>query len=118
MAKPFSRANMLFALITAARGDVLKLAALPEYRSRGKGKGLHSGKKWGPRPSYKDMVQKDNGLWYPKDNGNREVARRVRQQHRNNCNAAAGVARDEGFPTAAKAFKRMALGYSTVSAAG
>lgn len=117
MAKQFARAHMLFALIAAAMGDPAKLAALPEYTSRGKGKGLHTGKKWGSRPSYKDMVMHANGLWYQEENGAREVARRVRQGLRDRFNAAAKVAREEGFPTAAQAFKRLALDHSTVSGA-
>lgn len=76
---PFRRASMLFALIQAAAGDLGKLAALPDYKSRGKGKGLHSGKKWGPRPSYRDMVKTEGGRWVQKENGAREVARRQRQ---------------------------------------
>lgn len=101
---------MLFSLIAAAMGDAAKLALLPEYQSRGKGRGLHTGKKWGPRPSYKDMVQHANGLWYQKENGDREVARRVRQGLRDRFNAAAREARADGLPYAAKVLKNMAAG--------
>lgn len=66
---PFRRASILFALIQAAAGDLGKLAALPDYKSRGKGKGLHSGKKWGPPPSYRDMVKTESGRWVQKENG-------------------------------------------------
>lgn len=82
MAKAFSRSIAMFALIQAAMGGASKLAALPEYRSRGKGRAGHSGKKWGPRPSGKDMVivktETRGEVWLQKENGNREVARRLR----------------------------------------
>ena len=110
MAKPFARSLMMFDLIQAAMGDPAKLAGLPEYKSRGKGKGLYTGKKWGPRPSYNDMVQHSNGLWYQKENGARECARRVRQGLRDRFNAAAREARADGFTTAAKVLKNMAAG--------
>lgn len=80
---PFKRAITLMALVQAAAGDMGRLAALPAYESRGKGKGLHSGKKWGPRPSGRDMVQVQTAsrgkVWLQKENGNREVLRRQRQ---------------------------------------
>jgi hypothetical protein len=87
MAKPFARSIALFALLASIKGKGLLPNALDPafaYKSRGKGKGLHSGKKWGPHPSYqRDMVQHANGLWYQKENGAREVARRLRQAERN-----------------------------------
>ena len=80
---PFKRAIALFALVQAAAGDMGRLAMLPAYESRGKGKGLHSGKKWGPRPSGKDMVQVHTAtrgkVWLQKENGTCEVLRRQRQ---------------------------------------
>lgn len=80
---PFARALAVMALVQAAAGDALKLAEIPAYKSRGKGRGQHSGKKWGPRPSYRDMVQVDHAtrgtIFVQKDNGYREVARRMRQ---------------------------------------
>lgn len=83
MAQAFARSRALFALIAAAMGNASKLAALPEYRSRGKGLGRHSGKKWGPRPSYRDMhvvkTATRGEVWLQKENGAREVARRQRQ---------------------------------------
>lgn len=75
---PFARAAALFAVVQAAAGDFAKLSQIPEYESRGKGRGLHSGKKWGSRPSWRDMVRV-GGRWMQKENGVREVARRQRQ---------------------------------------
>lgn len=73
--QPFARAIALFALISAAAGDTLKLASIPEYRSHGKGVGKHSGKKWGS-PSSRTI---DPHTGRQKENGEREVARRRRQ---------------------------------------
>lgn len=78
-AKPFAR---VLAFISALREatSLNAVQALGEYQSRGKGLGKHSGKKWGSGPSYRcDMVRHANGLWYQKENGDREVARRQRQ---------------------------------------
>jgi hypothetical protein len=55
MAQAFARSKTLFALIAAAMGNVAALAALPEYVSRGKGRGTHSGKKWAPHSSGANM---------------------------------------------------------------
>lgn len=80
---PFARAIGIFALIQAAAGDFAKMAAIPGYQSRGKGLGRHSGKKWGGRPSYRDMVRVDTGnrgfKWVQKENGARECNRRMGQ---------------------------------------
>ena len=78
MALAFSRAKALFGLIAAAMGNASALAALPEYVSRGKGRGAHSGKKWGPHSSSRNM-HVVNGKWVQIENGAREVARRLRQ---------------------------------------
>jgi hypothetical protein len=39
VSKPFARAIAMFALISAAMGDSLKLAAIGPYKSRGHGRG-------------------------------------------------------------------------------
>ena len=83
MAQAFARSKAIFDMIAAAMGDISKLSGIPEYRSRGKGLGKHSGKKWGPRPSGRDMVLCDDGLYRQKENGTREVARRMAQMDRN-----------------------------------
>lgn len=84
----FKRAiTMMQALSAAFALPVMQqqaaFAKIGEYRSRGKGLGRHSGKKWGPRPSGRDMVRvktADRGeVWLQKENGTREVLRRQRQ---------------------------------------
>ena len=82
--KPFHRALALASAI-AKFGSITAIAELGEYMSRGKGRGGHSGKKWGPRPSYRYMVRIErngNIVWVQRENGERECARRVRQQQR------------------------------------
>ncbi len=68
---PFARAIAAFAAIAAvARGAFTAqefVVANAPYHSRGKGKGLHSGKKWGPPSS---------GRYAGAVNGEREMARR------------------------------------------
>lgn len=39
MSRPFARAIAMFALISAAMGDSMKLAAIGPYKSRGHGRG-------------------------------------------------------------------------------
>jgi hypothetical protein len=86
MAQAFARSRTLFALIAAAMGDDLALSRLPEYVSRGKGRGAHSGKKWGPTSSNANM-RSVNGRWVQKENGKRECERRVSQMDRNLLNS-------------------------------
>lgn len=68
-AKPFHRALSMMQLI-AQIGMHAAVALTGEYRSRGHGRGGHSGKKWGPQPS---------GRYARTFNGRQEVARRQRQ---------------------------------------
>lgn len=65
----------MFALISAAAGNAEKMSAIPGYRSRGKGMGKHTGKKWGTT-SHRNVDQRTGRQ---KENGEREVARRLRQ---------------------------------------
>lgn len=70
---PFGRAIAIFAALAAvSRGsftpEQFALANTP-YRSRGKGLGRHSGKKWGGYPTD----------WLGRGTGIREAARRRRQ---------------------------------------
>lgn len=72
-AQPFARATAIFAAIQACAhatftAEQFKLAHTP-YRSRGKGLGRHSGKKWGGYPTN----------WLRYGTGLREQARRQRQ---------------------------------------
>lgn len=79
---PFARASAMMALIASA-GIHAALAKMGEYESRGHGRGGHSGKKWGPRPS---------GKYSGVGNGARECQRRMRQAARK-----AGHAMGESF---------------------
>lgn len=100
MEQAFARSKAIFAMIAAAMGDVSKLVSVPEYRSRGKGLGKHSGKKWGPSPSWCDMVKGDDGLYRQKENGAREVARRLAQMARKSARIDAAVRKaNPGFRT-------------------
>lgn len=81
--KPFARAiamlTAIAALPMALRSNQLAMRDVAgEYRSRGKGKGLHSGKKWGPTSSNRNMHY-TNGRWLQIENGARERLRRQRQ---------------------------------------
>ena len=80
--RPFARALNMLSLI-AAIGLPATIAKAGEYRSRGKGLGRHSGKKWGSPPSYRDMVrvktETRGKVWLQKENGARERIRRQRQ---------------------------------------
>lgn len=67
MSKPFARAIALFALISAAMGDSLKLAAIGQYKSRGHGRGSPS-RRYGSKP----------GKYVPHQ-GKQECERRLRQ---------------------------------------
>lgn len=105
MAKAFARAAALFALVQAAMGDMAKLALLPEYKSRGKGLGRHSGKKWGPRPPMRDMVrvktETRGEVWLQKENGDREVKRRLYQMARNEARQYERADRPQPYQRAA-----------------
>lgn len=72
--RPFYRAFALMAALSAAASGsmeyVAAMNAAEGYRSRGKGLGKHSGKKWGARSS---------GWYSGVSNGEREMARRQRQ---------------------------------------
>ena len=74
--KPFARAIAVMGLISEAMDIAmpmlrqLAMTAIPEYKSRGKGLGKHSGKKWGSWPS---------GKYTQVFNGKRECERRMRQ---------------------------------------
>ena len=68
---PFGRALALINALAGATGGLdiqAAMAAARGYKSRGHGKGVISGKKWG----------NESGKTYP-TNGAREVARRQRQ---------------------------------------
>lgn len=75
------RAIALFAMIKEAASDPMLLANLPGYVSRGKGKGKHTGKKWSLSSGANMTHVKVRGkpMWVQKENGDREVARRLRQ---------------------------------------
>jgi len=77
----FARAIALFAMIKEAASNPMLLANLPEYVSRGKGKGKHTGKKWSLSSGANMTHVKVRGklMWIQKENGDREVARRLRQ---------------------------------------
>jgi len=76
-ASPFYRSRIVFAALSALASSgfgsvpphIAAIANTP-YRSRGHGRGLHSGKKRGTSPS---------GKYDGVTNGRREVARRLRQ---------------------------------------
>ncbi len=68
MAQPFARAIAMFALVQAATGDMTKLAAIGQYKSRGHGRGSPS-RRYGNKP----------GKYMPHQ-GKQECARRLRQQ--------------------------------------
>ena len=74
--KPFSRSIAIMGFVQAALMHTmpqlreLAMRAIPEYKSRGKGLGKHSGKKWGSWPS---------GKYAQVFNGKRECERRMRQ---------------------------------------
>lgn len=77
----FARAIALFAMIKEAASNPVLLANLPAYVSRGKGKGKHTGKKWSLSSGANMVVVNVRGRdrWIQKENGDREVARRLRQ---------------------------------------
>lgn len=77
----FARAIALFVMIKEAASDPMLLANLPTYVSRGKGKGKHTGKKWSLSSGANMVMVKVRGRdrWIQKENGDREVARRLRQ---------------------------------------
>lgn len=70
MAQPFSRAIAMMALIQAAMGDSLKLAAISPYKSRGHGRGSPS-RRYGNKPGK-----------YSPHQGKQECARRMSQEAR------------------------------------
>lgn len=74
---PFKRAIGMMRIISAALAAGMSipaaLASVGEYKSRGKGRGGHSGKKWGPWPS---------GKYARAFNGPRECQRRHNQMFR------------------------------------
>lgn len=67
MAQPFARARAMFALVAAAMGDMVKLAAIGQYKSRGHGRGT-------PSRRYGNKAGK-----YMPHQGKRECARRLGQ---------------------------------------
>lgn len=67
MSKPFARAIAMFALVSAAMGDSLKLAAIGPYKSRGHGRG-----------SWSANNHKSRSKYMPHQ-GKQECARRLRQ---------------------------------------
>lgn len=78
----FARAIALFAMIKEAGSNPMLLANLPAYVSRGKGKGKHTGKKWSlsSNANLIKVATTWRGVrWLQKENGDREVARRLRQ---------------------------------------
>lgn len=87
---PFKRAIMMMSAISAAvsagMSHALAAASVGEYRSRGKGRSGHSGKKLGPPSSNRNMHVVD-GRWLQIENGKREVARRQRNMARGMENA-------------------------------
>lgn len=90
---PFKRIitlmQALAAAVAAGMPHRLALEQVGEYRSRGKGLGRHSGKKWGPPPS---------GKYDGVTNGRRECERRMRQMDRDAANQARRApALDERF---------------------
>lgn len=66
---PFARAIAMMAIV-ASEGANAALMKMGDYQSRGHGRGVYSGKKWGPRPS---------GKYAGVTNGRRECERRMRQ---------------------------------------
>jgi hypothetical protein len=79
--QPFKRFISLMGLLASCATPAersIQLALAGGYTSRGKGRGGHSGKKWGPQSSNRNMQVVD-GQWRQIENGARERARRMRQ---------------------------------------
>ena len=70
MAKPFARAAAMFALIAAAMGDQLKLAAIGPYVSRGHGRGSWAANnhrarsKYAPHQGAQERERRIVGGWH------------------------------------------------------
>lgn len=82
---PFKRAILMMhaisAAISAGMSPAFAAANAGEYKSRGHGRGGHSGKKRGP-VSYNRNMHVVDGRWLQIENGKRECERRMRQMAR------------------------------------